>query len=282
MLDDLKEEQGTDEFKKHATIRKADYKEIREFVIEKVGNPKKVTKEDLKEAVDFFYGKKESKESREKLPNRAVWTWYEIVRNELHKLYKDDNEELEKQLKKLANFEIRNEKLIDKEAKREYFFLSARPDGVDIIKESHDSVTKFTDYGIKETLEQKPNVHIHDKFLIDWVAGSNIKTVVNDLIAKMPWYSWNKEGTRFLLQLLWGWRKIWGAYLRAAGKKWYVTSAQMLLWVGVKPAKDSSHPNKKPRIAYISNWDYEEYSTEETGENKKSIVAIPFLCWRDL
>ena len=65
LLGEIKEEQGAEEFKKNMEIRKADYKKIREFVIERVGDPKKVTKEDLQEAVDFFYGKKESKEKAE-------------------------------------------------------------------------------------------------------------------------------------------------------------------------------------------------------------------------
>lgn len=46
-------------------MRKADYKKIRELVIERVGDPKTVTKEDIQNAVDFFYGKTEKKESKE-------------------------------------------------------------------------------------------------------------------------------------------------------------------------------------------------------------------------
>jgi|GEM_PF-3271114 len=67
LLDDVRAKQGTDEFKKQAEIRKADYKKIRELVIERVGDAKKVTKEDIQEAVDFFYGKSEKKESKEKM-----------------------------------------------------------------------------------------------------------------------------------------------------------------------------------------------------------------------
>ncbi|MEI7919377.1 MAG: hypothetical protein WCH65_04165 [bacterium] len=65
LLDEVKENQGTEEFKNHAEIRKADYKKIRELIIERVGDAKKVTKEDIQEAVDFFYGKTEKKESKE-------------------------------------------------------------------------------------------------------------------------------------------------------------------------------------------------------------------------
>jgi uncharacterized protein YlxP (DUF503 family) len=65
LLDDVKEKQSTDEFRKHAEVRKADYKKIRELVIERVGDPKTVTKEDIQNAVDFFYGKTEKKESKE-------------------------------------------------------------------------------------------------------------------------------------------------------------------------------------------------------------------------
>lgn len=64
-LDEVKEKQGTGEFKNHAEIRKADYKKIRELVIERVGDPKKITKEDIQDAVDFFYGKSDMKESKE-------------------------------------------------------------------------------------------------------------------------------------------------------------------------------------------------------------------------
>ena len=67
LLDEVKEKQGTDDFKKHAEIRKADYKKIRELVIERVGDAKKVTKADIQDAIDFFYGKSEKKESKEAL-----------------------------------------------------------------------------------------------------------------------------------------------------------------------------------------------------------------------
>jgi uncharacterized protein (DUF2461 family) len=64
LLDDVKQKQTTEEFKKHMEVRKIDYKKIREFVIEKVGDPKEVTKADIQDAVEFFYGKSE-KESKE-------------------------------------------------------------------------------------------------------------------------------------------------------------------------------------------------------------------------
>lgn len=64
LLDDIREKLSTNEFKKHAEVRKADYKKIRELVIERVGDPKKVTKEDIQDAVDFFYGKSEKTESK--------------------------------------------------------------------------------------------------------------------------------------------------------------------------------------------------------------------------
>ena len=67
LLDKVKEKQNTEESKKHAEIRKADYKKIRELVIQRVGDAKKVTKEDIQEAIDFFYGKSEKKESKEKM-----------------------------------------------------------------------------------------------------------------------------------------------------------------------------------------------------------------------
>lgn len=71
LLTDVKENQSTGEFKKHAEVRKADYAKIRAFVIERVGDAKKVTKEDMQEAVEFFYAKKEGKtekkESKEKM-----------------------------------------------------------------------------------------------------------------------------------------------------------------------------------------------------------------------
>jgi hypothetical protein len=69
LLDDVRAKQGTDDFKKHAEVRKADYKKIRELVIERVGDAKKVTKEDIQDAVDFFYGKSEKKESKETSTN---------------------------------------------------------------------------------------------------------------------------------------------------------------------------------------------------------------------
>lgn len=65
LLDELKETQGTEDFKKHAEMRKNDYKKIRELVIQRVGDPKKVTKADIQDAIDFFYGKSEKKESKE-------------------------------------------------------------------------------------------------------------------------------------------------------------------------------------------------------------------------
>jgi hypothetical protein len=65
LLDEVKEKQGTEDFKKHAEMRKNDYKKIRELVIQRVGDPKKVTKADIQDAIDFFYGKSEKKESKE-------------------------------------------------------------------------------------------------------------------------------------------------------------------------------------------------------------------------
>ncbi len=68
LLDNVREKQGTEDFKKHKEVRKADYKKIRELVIERVGDPKKMTKEDIQEAVDFFYGESSvKKESKEKM-----------------------------------------------------------------------------------------------------------------------------------------------------------------------------------------------------------------------
>ena len=61
-IDDVKKSQETEEFQQNAETRKIDYKKIREFVIERVGDPKKVTKEDIKEAIDFFYSHNEVKE----------------------------------------------------------------------------------------------------------------------------------------------------------------------------------------------------------------------------
>ena len=69
LLDEVKEKQGTEDFKKHMEVRKADYKKIRELVIERVGDPKKVTKGDIQETVDFFYGKANKKESKETISN---------------------------------------------------------------------------------------------------------------------------------------------------------------------------------------------------------------------
>jgi len=66
LLDDVKAKQETEDFKKNAEVRKTDYKKIRELVIERVGDPKQVTKEDVQEAVAFFYGEKpDTKESKE-------------------------------------------------------------------------------------------------------------------------------------------------------------------------------------------------------------------------
>ncbi len=65
LYDEVREKQGTEDFKKHMEVRKADYKKIRELVIERVGDSKKVKKEDIQDAVDFFYGKSERQESKE-------------------------------------------------------------------------------------------------------------------------------------------------------------------------------------------------------------------------
>lgn len=68
-------EQWTEEFRKQAQIRKADYKKIREFVIERVGDPRKVTKADMQEAINFFYGGSDKKESVDilyKLPSAVL------------------------------------------------------------------------------------------------------------------------------------------------------------------------------------------------------------------
>lgn len=70
LLTDVKEKQSMDEFQKHVEVRKADYAKIRAFVIERVGDAKKVSKEDMQEAVELFYAKKEKtekKESKEKM-----------------------------------------------------------------------------------------------------------------------------------------------------------------------------------------------------------------------
>ncbi len=54
-MDDVKEKQSTEEYKEHAEIRKADYKKIRELVIQRIGDPKKVTKEDIQKEIILFY-----------------------------------------------------------------------------------------------------------------------------------------------------------------------------------------------------------------------------------
>ncbi|MEI6774661.1 MAG: hypothetical protein WCL18_07980 [bacterium] len=74
-IDDVRKSQETEEYKKHAEVRKTDYKKIRELVIERVGDPKKVTKADIQEAIDSFYGKSEKKELNfEQLLNKPNMT----------------------------------------------------------------------------------------------------------------------------------------------------------------------------------------------------------------
>lgn len=93
LLDEVKEKQGTDDFKKHSEIREADYKKIRELVIQRVGDPKKVKKEDIQDAIDFFYEKSEKKESKETLTKSLEFE---------KDTFKIPNESFKKVTKKLA------------------------------------------------------------------------------------------------------------------------------------------------------------------------------------